>query len=109
MGSAPIGRVVARLSFINSLLGKMRPTHWGTTRKVLYSALLNHRSKTMRYSSQVNRISNLRANSAEVLAYLAEQRELLVIMQNGEAKTVLHEVASHPCVGPLQASLTVWA
>ncbi|CAM8630299.1 phd_fam, prevent-host-death family protein [Burkholderiales bacterium] len=48
----------------------------------------------MRYSSQVKPISYLKANAAEVLAHLAEQREPLVITQNGEAKAVLQDVAS---------------
>ncbi len=48
----------------------------------------------MRYSSQVKPISYLKANAAEVLAKLAEQREPLVITQNGEAKAVLQDVAS---------------
>ena len=48
----------------------------------------------MRYSSQVKTISYLKANAAEVLANLAEQREPLVITQNGEAKAVLQDVAS---------------
>lgn len=48
----------------------------------------------MRYSSQVKPISYLKANAAEVLIHLAEQREPLVITQNGEAKAVLQDVAS---------------
>lgn len=48
----------------------------------------------MRYSSQVKPISYLKANAAEVLARLAENREPLVITQNGEAKAVLQDVAS---------------
>lgn len=48
----------------------------------------------MRYSSQVKPISYLKANAAEVLTRLAEQREPLVITQNGEAKAVLQGVAS---------------
>lgn len=48
----------------------------------------------MRYSSQVKPISYLKANAAELLARLAEQREPLVITQNGEAKAVLQDVAS---------------
>ena len=35
-----------------------------------------------------------KANAAEVLTHLAEQREPLVITQNGEAKAVLQDVAS---------------
>ncbi len=48
----------------------------------------------MRYSSQVKPISYLKANAAQVLAHLAQQREPLVITQNGEAKAVLQDVAS---------------
>ncbi|WP_321952359.1 type II toxin-antitoxin system Phd/YefM family antitoxin [Paraburkholderia bannensis] len=49
----------------------------------------------MRFSSQVKPISYLKANAAEVLAQLAEQREPLIITQNGEAKAVLQDVASY--------------
>jgi len=48
----------------------------------------------MRYSSQVKPISYLKANAAEVLAQLADQREPLVITQHGEAKAVLQDVVS---------------
>ena len=48
----------------------------------------------MRYSSQVKPISYLKANAAEVLAQLAEQRQPMLITQNGEAKAVLQDVAS---------------
>ena len=48
----------------------------------------------MRYSSQVKPISYLKANAAEVLKNLAEERVPLVITQNGEAKAVLQDVAS---------------
>ena len=48
----------------------------------------------MRYSSQVKPISYLKANAAEVLKDLAEQRVPMVITQNGEAKAVLQDVAS---------------
>ena len=48
----------------------------------------------MRYSSQVKPISYLKANAADVLTQLAEQREPMVITQNGEAKAVLQDVAS---------------
>ena len=49
----------------------------------------------MRYSSQVKPISYLKANAAEVLLKLAEQREPMVITQNGEAKAVIQDVASY--------------
>jgi prevent-host-death family protein len=49
----------------------------------------------MRYSTQVKPISYLKANAARVLQQLAENREPLVITQNGEAKAVLLDVASY--------------
>lgn len=49
----------------------------------------------MRYSTRVKPISYLKANAAEVLLQLTEQREPLVITQNGEAKAVLQDVASY--------------
>jgi prevent-host-death family protein len=48
----------------------------------------------MYYLSQIKPISYLKANAAEVLMHLTEQREPLVITQNGEAKAVLLDVAS---------------
>ncbi|MCC5887421.1 MAG: type II toxin-antitoxin system Phd/YefM family antitoxin [Gammaproteobacteria bacterium] len=48
----------------------------------------------MRYSSRVKPISYLKANAAEVLKNLGEQREPLVITQNGEAKAVIQDVVS---------------
>jgi len=49
----------------------------------------------MRYSSQVKPISYLKANAAEVLLRLTEQREPMVITQNGEAKAVIQDIASY--------------
>lgn len=48
----------------------------------------------MRYSTPIKSISYLKANAAEVLKELAEQRQPLVITQNGEAKAVLQDVTS---------------
>jgi prevent-host-death family protein len=49
----------------------------------------------MRSSTQIKSISYLKANAAEVLKELAEQRQPLVITQNGEAKAVLQDMASY--------------
>ena len=49
----------------------------------------------MRYSSQIKPISYLKANAAEVLKELAEQRRPMVITQNGEARAVIQDVASY--------------
>jgi prevent-host-death family protein len=49
----------------------------------------------MRYSTQVKPISYLKGNAAEVLRTLAEQREPMIITQNGEARAVIQDVASY--------------
>ena len=51
--------------------------------------------RSMRYSTQVKSISYLKANAAEMLQTLAEQREPVLITQNGEARAVLQDVASY--------------
>jgi prevent-host-death family protein len=52
-------------------------------------------TRKMKYSSSVKPISYLKANAAAVLKDLSEQREPLVITQNGEAKAVLQDIASY--------------
>jgi prevent-host-death family protein len=49
----------------------------------------------MRYSSQIKPISYLKAHAAEVLRTLAEEREPLVITQNGEARAVIQDIVSY--------------
>src|SRR5271155_4144048 len=49
----------------------------------------------VRYSTQIKSISYLKANAAEVLQVLEEQRKPMIITQNGEAKAVIQDVASY--------------
>jgi prevent-host-death family protein len=49
----------------------------------------------MHRPSRIKSISYLKANAAEVLHKLTEEREPLVITQNGEAKAVIQDVASY--------------
>lgn len=49
----------------------------------------------MRYSTQIRPISYLKANAAEVLQELTDQRQPMIITQNGEAKAVIQDVASY--------------
>jgi prevent-host-death family protein len=49
----------------------------------------------MRYSTQIKPISYLKANAANVLHELEENRKPLIITQNGEAKAVIQDVASY--------------
>lgn len=46
-------------------------------------------------SSNIKPISYLKANAAEVLKRLSEQREPLLITQNGEAGAVMQDIASY--------------
>ncbi len=63
----------------------------------------------MRYSTQIKPISYLKANAAEVLEELREQRKPLVITQNGEAKAVIQDVASYEEIQETLALLKVLA
>jgi len=49
----------------------------------------------MKLTNQVKPISYLKANAAEVLEKLTEDRQPFVITQNGEAKAVLVDIASY--------------
>ena len=49
----------------------------------------------MRYSTQIKPISWLKANAAEVLQQLSEQREPIIITQNGEAKAIVQDIVSY--------------
>lgn len=49
----------------------------------------------MRPSSRIKPISYLKAHAAEIVRNLGEQREPLVITQNGEAKVVMMDIASY--------------
>ena len=63
----------------------------------------------MSYLSQIRPISYLKANAAEVLLQLAEQRQPMVITQNGEAKAVIQDVASFEATQETLALLKVLA
>lgn len=49
----------------------------------------------MKFSKQIKPISHLKARTAEVVRKLAEQREPLVITQNGKAKVVMQDIKSY--------------
>ena len=63
----------------------------------------------MRYATHIKPISYLKANAAQVLRQLAEQREPMVITQNGEAKAVIQDVASYEQTQETLALLKVLA
>ena len=49
----------------------------------------------MKLSSQIKPISYLKAHAAEIVRTLGEQREPLIITQNGEAKVVIQDIDSY--------------
>ena len=49
----------------------------------------------MRYSTQIKPISYVKSHAAELLDKIAEEREPIVITQNGEARAVLVDVHSY--------------
>ena len=49
----------------------------------------------MRYSTQIKPISYVKSHAAELLDRIAEEREPIVITQNGEARAVLVDIASY--------------
>lgn len=63
----------------------------------------------MKYSTHIKPISYLKANAAEVLQRLAEERTPLVITQNGEAKAVMQDVASYEATQETLALLKILA
>jgi prevent-host-death family protein len=48
----------------------------------------------MKPSTQIKPISHLKAHTAEIVRRLSEEREPLIITQNGEAKVVMQDVKS---------------
>ena len=63
----------------------------------------------MKYSTQIKPISYLKANAAEIVRRLTEQREPLVITQNGESKMVIQDVASYEETQETMALLKILA
>ena len=63
----------------------------------------------MKLSSQIKPISYLKAHAAEIVRNLGEQREPLVITQNGEAKVVMQDIESYEQTQETMALLKILA
>jgi prevent-host-death family protein len=63
----------------------------------------------MKLSRQVKSISYLKAHAAEIVRNLGEQREPLVITQNGEAKVVMQDIESYEQIQETMALLKILA
>ena len=49
----------------------------------------------MRYSTQIKPISYVKSHAAELLDRIADEREPIIITQNGEARAVLMDMGSY--------------
>ena len=63
----------------------------------------------MKLSTNIKPISHLKAHTAKLVRRLADEREPLVITQNGEARAVLQDVASYEQTQETLALLKVLA
>lgn len=63
----------------------------------------------MKLSNQIKPISYLKAHAAEIVRKLGEQRETLVITQNGEAKAVIQDIESYERTQETMALLKILA
>ncbi len=63
----------------------------------------------MKLSSRIKPISYLKAHAAEIVRNLGEQREPLIITQNGEAKVVMQDIESYEQTQETMALLKILA
>lgn len=63
----------------------------------------------MKPSVQIKPISYLKAHAAETLRRLGEQREPLIITQNGEARAVIQDIESYEQTQQTMALLKILA
>ena len=63
----------------------------------------------MKFSRQIKPISYLKAHAAEIVRNLGEQREPLIITQNGEAKVVIQDIESYEQTQETMALLKILA
>jgi prevent-host-death family protein len=63
----------------------------------------------MRFSTQIKPISYVKAHAAELLERIAQEREPIIITQNGEARAVLVDVASYDEMHETQALIKILA
>ncbi|MGA7341488.1 MAG: type II toxin-antitoxin system Phd/YefM family antitoxin [Terracidiphilus sp.] len=63
----------------------------------------------MRYSTQIKPISYVKAHAAELLDRITEEREPIIITQNGEARAVLMDVRSYEAMEETLALLKILA
>lgn len=63
----------------------------------------------MKLSSRIKPISYLKAHAAEIVRNMGEDREPMIITQNGEAKLVLQDIVSYEQTQATMALLKILA
>jgi prevent-host-death family protein len=63
----------------------------------------------MKLSTQIRPISYLKAHAAEIIRNLVDNREPLIITQNGEAKVVIQDINSYEKMQQTTALLKILA
>lgn len=63
----------------------------------------------MKVSNRIRPISYVKAHAAEIVRNLREQREPLIITQNGEAKVVMQDIESYEQTQETMALLKILA
>lgn len=63
----------------------------------------------MKLSSRIKPISYLKAHAAEIVRTMGEEREPMIITQNGEAKLVLQDIVSYEQTQETMALLKILA
>lgn len=63
----------------------------------------------MKLTEHIKPISYLKAHAAEIIRIMTEQREPMIITQNGEAKVVIQDIASYEKTQQTMALLKILA
>ncbi len=63
----------------------------------------------MKLAEQIKPISYLKAHAAEIIRIMTEQREPMIITQNGEAKVVIQDIESYEKTQQTMALLKIMA
>jgi len=63
----------------------------------------------MRLSDQIKPISYLKAHAAEIIRNMKDEREPLIITQNGEAKVIIQDIESYEQTQETMALLKILA
>src|ERR1035438_5340132 len=62
--------------------------------KTIFRPIKRFQEVLMRYSTQIKPISYVKSHAAELLDRITEEREPIIITQNGEARAVLLDISS---------------